>query len=145
MKNNLYGYKFFLLLFLIGFLATCKEYKKEEEQNQDGIWGDVIGFSQDTFSFKSEAGEAEVTTKGAGWEINAFVNYRTYEFIQFCKLDSISGISTYDWVSIQKIDRKKVKISVKENTSEKPRSISIQFAAGDYFGYLRIKQEGVEK
>ena len=143
MKNKLYGYRIFVLLFLVVLLAACKESKlAQEDEEQDGKWGDVIGFSQDEVLFNAEAGETEVTTKGRWW-LTAFVNER-YGCLQPIDENDTINIYTYDWVSIQKLESRKVKVSVKENTSEKPRSVRVQFQAGDYFGYLKVEQKGAE-
>lgn len=143
MKKHSTVNKIFIFVFFAMILVACD--KDEGKEGGKETMEDIIGLSQKVVSFQSEAGKSEVTTKGNKWRIHAFVNDETYEFIQeiLCDSDVDSVVYTYDWVSIQKIDTKKVEISVDENSSEESRCISIQFVAGGYADYISVKQEGV--
>ena len=145
---NLKPYHYLLLggIVLSMFLIACNTTKDTEAKQTypegDGYTTDSILFQKE-ISFSSASGTSDMTTKYDGWTI-AFVDSHNGELQSMhCPAeDTVSTVLTHEWASIQKIDVKKVRIHVNENTNEQSRSISIRFFSCGFANFLTVKQEG---
>ena len=121
----------FALFSLALFGLSCRK---------NGGYTDTIKLSQNSIDFDSSASRAVVTTQSRGWWLNNIdLNGKKVDLSDVDRTAQ-NFIVVRPEFTLERVNGKKIVITVSRNESGSERTLIIALQAGDYFDGIRITQ-----
>ena len=133
-------YRFVVICLLSLTLASC--VRDDNSLNgKDGEWEDSIKLSKHEIEFEAEKGSQTVVSEGRWW-LSYVENLQTsISYPGVGDINTTGNLGTYEWLNIEKIDKKTLQIKVERNAGTM-RKMRIVITCGDFFDYIVVTQKG---
>lgn len=104
---------------------------------------DSIKLSKHEIEFEAEKGSQTVVSEGLWW-LSYVENLQTsISYPGVGDINTTGNLGTYEWLNIEKIDKKTLQIKVERNAGT-IRKMRIAVTCGDFFDYIVVTQKGLD-
>lgn len=131
-----------LLMIMLATLAVLLVSCNNNNTEIEGDWDDNIHLSTRYASFDNNEGSATVTTENGWWWFNE-VNINGEHYIpeyQTNMFDKEYITIVADWLTVDRVESKKIRLAVKPNLSGSDRTAYVHVQAGNYFDHITVTQ-----